>query len=419
YDNLSTKARAAQIKINDYNTNFDDAIEKIHNGIEKDKLNLLAWGAVILKDLYSSMEMEDNKWTSLQIEVVQKNLESARKETKKLFPNWYTRQNVRGLENLGDFKRQMHSVERNLANLGLDEEQKKLAAHIEEIEKNVRFIEELKQTITNIKQMVDNNVINDSTTMQTLTSWLEQVQTFAKGLEEARLRTNVVEHDIKDAKVKLAKFQRQCLEQVERNKERLVKIFNIEEINNLGQLSTWKHEVMLLISIFESDKNIEDLLLVQKQLDLLEKHFKILDDSELYDHEFLKILQQCQEESNTCFDGDDTPLDSEAIYASIEESLQAKRSGLASIWMENHVPALNGITKYDAAKALQTIASLQKRPKLLSANQVTEVKKVIEACEMRIDELEVDGLLAKFQGLSAQNKKAFIEKIEKYINSIA
>ena len=123
------------------------------------------------------------------------------------------------------------------------------------------------------------------------------------------------------------------------------------------------------------------------------------------------------------FDGDDPPLDSEVIYASICESLQAKRSGLAAIWMENHVPPLNSIKTFDASKALQTISSLQKRPKLLSADQVNEVRKVISACEMRIDELEVDGLLAKFQGMSDQNKKAFIEQIETdiraYINSIA
>ena len=124
-----------------------------------------------------------------------------------------------------------------------------------------------------------------------------------------------------------------------------------------------------------------------------------------------------------CFDGDDPPLDSEAIYASIGESLQAKRSGLATIWMENHVPMLNDIKQYDATKALQTIASLQKRPKLLSFDQVNQVEKVIEACESRVDELEVDGLLAKFQGMSDHNKKVFIQKIETairaYINSIA
>jgi len=259
--------------------------------------------------------------------------------------------------------------------------------------------------------------------MEILNSWLEQVQAFVRRLGDSRMKIVVVERDVNDAKKMLALFQKNCLEQVERNKERLVNIYNIEEISNLSEISAWKQEVTLLIKVFESDTDNEYLILIQKQLDLLEKHFNVLDDSELDDQQFQRLLQQCEEETKMFFDGDDPPLDSEAIYASICESLQTKRSGLATIWMENHIPPLNSIKKFDASKALQTISSLQKRPKLLSADQVSEVRKVITACEMRIDEFEVDGLLAKFQGMSDQNKKAFIQKIETdiraYINSIA
>ncbi|WP_242848798.1 hypothetical protein [Syntrophomonas palmitatica] len=423
YENLASKARAAQAAINEYNNKLDDATSKIHNGSERDKLNILAWGTVILKDLLSLMESEAYKWTSAQLEIVQKNLADARLKTQEMFPNWYKHQTVRTIEQLGDFKRQMISVERNLTSLGLDDEQKLLAEYVEEIERNVRFIDELRKTVNNIKQMSINNVVNDSTTIQTLNSWLEQVQTYVKQLDEARLRTDIVDRDIADAKSILARFQKGCLDQVERNKERLGKVYEIEEIDSLGQITAWKQEVNILIKIFESDKDNEDLVLVQKQLDLLERHFHVLDDSELDDKEFLRLLHQCEQETLEQFDGDDPPLDNDAIYASISKSLQGKRSSLAKIWMEAHLPELKDIKEYDAAKALQTIASLQKRPKLLSNDQVKEVKKMIVACEIRIDELEVDGLLAKFDKLSDRNKKAFINKIENqiraYLNSIA
>ncbi len=423
YDNLATQARAAQIAVNNYEKKLDDAISKIHNGNEKDRLDLLAWGAVILKELLNSMEVEAVKWTSEQFEIVQENLASARLKTQQMFPNWYVRQTVRGIQNLSDFKRKMNSVERNFSTLGLNEEQKILADHVLEIEKNVRIIDELTQTVSNIRQMALNNVVDDSTTMQILNSWLEQVQVYAKNLEEARLRTSIVERDVKEAKSILAGFQKDCLDQVERNKQRLVRVYDIVEISNAGQISTWKQEVSLLIKIFESDKDNEDLILVQKQLDLLEKHYHILDDSELDNNTFLRLLRQCEHETESCFLDDVPPLDSEAIYASIHKSLQEKRAGLAMIWIENHLPSLENILNYDAAKALQTIASLQKQPKLLSADQINEVRKIIAACERRIDELEVDGLLAMFEGLTDQNKKAFIDKIKhqikQYINGIA
>jgi len=416
YDNLANKARAAQANLNEFERKLDDAANKIYKGNEKGNLSLLSWGAAILKELLSLMESEDSKWIYAQIQVVQENLANARLQTQQMFPSWYKRQTVRSIENLGDFKRKMFSVGRNLQNLGLDEEQKLLAEFVEEIEVNVRFIEELKQTVTNVKQMVDSNVINDSTTMQTLSSWLEQVQNYAKGLETALLHTKVVESEVKDAKKMLAQFQRRCLDQVTRNKQRLVDIYDIQEMNNHSQISTWKQEVALLIKIFEGDKNIEDLVLVQQQLELLEQHVNILNDSELDDKQFQIILKQCQQETETFFDND-PPLDTEAIYGSIYESIQEKRKGLAKIWMTNHVPSLKDIKQYDATKALQTIASLQKRPKFLSAKQVSEVKQVIEACESIIDELEVEGLYVKFQGMSDRNQKAFIKKIESQIKA--
>jgi hypothetical protein len=224
------------------------------------------------------------------------------------------------------------------------------------------------------------------------------------------------------AKKMLAQFQRKCLEQVDRNKQRLVDIYDIQEVNSISQISTWKQEVALLKKIFEDDKNIEDLILVQQQLELIEDHFNILDDSELDDKQFQRILKQCQQKTDMFFDND-PPLDTEAIYGSIYESLQEKRKGLATIWMKNHVPSLKDVKQYDVTKALQTIASLQKRPKFLSTDQVSEVKQVIEACENLIDELEVEGLYVKFQGMSEKNQKAFIKKIESqikaYINQTA
>jgi hypothetical protein len=422
YDNLADKARAAQANLNDYEQKLDDAANKIYKGNEKGNLSLLSWGASVLKDLLSLMESDDSKWTSAQVKVVQDNLAEARLQTQQMFPSWYKRQTVRSIENLGDFKQKMSSVGRNLQNLGLDEEQTLLAEHVEEIEENVRFIEELKQTVTNIKQMVDSNIVNDSTTMQTLYSWLEQVQNYAKGLETALLHTKVVESEVTDAKKMLAQFQRKCLEQVDRNKQRLVDIYDIQEVNSISQISTWKQEVALLKKIFEDDKNIEDLILVQQQLELIEDHFNILDDSELDDKQFQRILKQCQQKTDMFFDND-PPLDTEAIYGSIYESLQEKRKGLATIWMKNHVPSLKDVKQYDVTKALQTIASLQKRPKFLSTDQVSEVKQVIEACENLIDELEVEGLYVKFQGMSEKNQKAFIKKIESqikaYINQTA
>ena len=80
------------------------------------------------------MELEPANWTQSQIKKVQDNYADARIKTQQIFPNWYIQQKTNSIENLGDFKRKMVSVERNLTELDLDEEQKLLSEHV----KNVR-----------------------------------------------------------------------------------------------------------------------------------------------------------------------------------------------------------------------------------------------------------------------------------------
>lgn len=423
YENLVNKTGIAQAKINEYNNNFEDAINKIHNGMERDRLNILAWGASILKKQLTTMELEPANWTQIQIKKIQDNYVDARIKTQQIFPNWYIQQKTNSIESIGDFKRRMASVERNLTELDLDEEQKLLSEHVKNVEENVRLIEELRQTKVKIKQMIANSVINDSTSMETLKSWLDQIQIYAQRLAERRMKTILVDRDVAESKKMLAHFQHRCSEQVELNKERLVKIYDMDEIGNLGQILGWKQEVTKLMSIFAGDKNAEDLMLVQKQLDLLERHFNILDDTELFNYEFQSLLKQFEQDNDASFEEDDPPLDNGVIYASIGATLRAKRWGLSIIWMEKHVPDMEEVKKYDAVKAIQTINSLQNHPKLLMEDQVANVNQIIEACGKRLDELEIDGLLAKFEVLSDENKKAFLSKIKKqikiYINDIA
>jgi hypothetical protein len=423
YDSLANKTNAAQKKINEYNNTLDDAFNKIENGIEQNKLNILTWGASMLKDRLSTMEIESDKWTLEQTQTVREKLASARMKIMELFPDWYKRQTFRGgIENFGSFKHSMNLINRNLTSLGLVEEQKLFENHVKKVEENVRQIDKLRGTVGNINQMIMLNVVNDSTTMATLDSWLEQIKEYAKELEEASTRISVVENDVKDARKVLANFKRECLDQIESNNKRLGNIYNIEKIGSLEDISALKHEVTLLLSVFERDKDLEDIEMVKEQLDIFERHFVSLDDTNLNNQQFINLLEQSKLEIETMFE-DAPPLDNDLIYTSIQCALQEKRSGQANDWMDKHLPSIMDIKNYDAVKALQTIASLQKRPKVLSDDQIQDVMKVAELCETRLDELEIDGLLVRFEKMSEQNKKAFIKKIEsqvrEYINVIA
>ena len=418
YTHLLEKSKSAQIKLRDFDRKLNEALEKIHKGIEKDNAGDLSWGAADLTDLLSMMENHDEQWTFAQTEEIKQHLTKARVQVQQLFPVWLPRQTARDIENLRGFTNFMHNVGRNLNKLGFTYEQKLLEAHVEEVEKNVRLIEELRQTTADIDNMVISNKITDSIPVSTLNVWLEQVEEFAERLQKAKQRTDIVEADVRDATQKLIKFQQACKEQIIRDRERTEKVYCIEELTSPGEIANWRNEVGLLIAIYEGEeKDVEDLKLVQQQLDLIDMHFQRLEDSKLTNDEFDATLQDCLKEIEEYFVDDDPPLDALLIYESIRAKICTKRRNMAVLWMEQNVPSIKEINTYDGKKVVTIRESLRKIPQVLSEDQEAEVNKALTACEKRLNELEVEGLLAQFQAMTDENKRSFIQKIYSYVKS--
>ena len=142
-----------------------------------------------------------------------------------------------------------------------------------------------------------------------------------------------------------------------------------------------------------------------------------MEDFQLTDDEFEGTLKDCLEETEEYFVDDAPPLDALLIYESIRTKIWGKRQDMAAIWMEQNVPSIKEIRNHDANKVVMVREGLRKRPRVLSSEQVAEVNKVIKACEQRLDELEVEGLLAQFQAMTDENKKSFIQKIYSYVKS--
>jgi hypothetical protein len=418
YAHLSNDAQTAQQTLHQYDRRINAALKKINRGLNEEDAGNLSWGASELADVLNMAEAQKEQWTNEQIEELKQHLARAKLHTQQLFSKWLPRQTTRNIENLGGFNSFMRNVRKNLVTLGFAEEQKLLDVHVEEVNRNVRLIEELRQTTADIDKMLRTNKVTDSTPISSLNVWLEQVQGFAERLQEARQRTDIVQDDVRDAIKKLVAFQQACKEQLVRNRERTEKVFCIEELTSPGQIANWRHEVGSLITIYEGEeKDVEDLKLVQKQLDLVDTHYLRLEDFQLTDDEFEGTLKDCLEETEEYFVDDAPPLDALLIYESIRTKIWGKRQDMAAIWMEQNVPSIKEIRNHDANKVVMVREGLRKRPRVLSSEQVAEVNKVIKACEQRLDELEVEGLLAQFQAMTDENKKSFIQKIYSYVKS--
>ncbi len=414
------RANESLRKIKAIEREINSALEKIETGIENDDASTISWGAAMLNDIYSQMQNEGKKWTEEQKNEVAEHLAHARLQTQKCFQRWLRSQAARNVEQLGKFKHYMLiNVGSNLSKLGLEEEKKQLEAHVDKVAEHIEFIAEIKRTASDVENMVRNSAISNSTSVSELNAWLEQVKDFEKRLKKAEMRADIVQDDINVASRKLADFKDACQNQLEVYKKRATAVFNINEINTSIDITNWQREIASLLSIYDGqERDVEDLKLVQKQLDLIEMHYRQLDDEALSEEEFLAACRRCKEENDNEFADDASPLDNEIIYDSIKKGLSEKRKRIASEWMLHNVPKLEEIHNFNATVTMQYKARLQKMPLVLSYEQVKTVRERIEACEKRLDELEVEGLLAKFNAMSEANKKTFLRKISSYIISI-
>lgn len=413
---LEQKAREAQRALRNFEEEINNAIGFIERGKERDDAGQVSRGAARLAYWSKKMELEYESWRDSQRDVVTSNLASGRTLTQQLFTKWMNSQIVYQIEQLANFKSIMGKVGRNLTNLGLNAESEQLEVHVEEIEQHVRHIEEVKTVITDINNMIQANRVTNSTQVVDIQSWLDQVQDYAQILIEAEQRTEIVRGDIGKARELLVRFQEECQKQLATYRERTAAVYNTEQITSLNDIANLRNEVAALLSVYDGQEvDAQYLKLTQRQLDLVETHYHWLQDKGLSEAAFEEVFQKCVSETEDAFEGDDLPLDNEMIYGSIHEVISHNRKLLASNWMESNLPMLLDIKGMEAQSVINIKSRIVSMPSYLSTQQREEVSGVIAACDQRLNELEVEGLVAQFEAMSEDNKRAFVVSLVTYI----
>ncbi len=193
-------------------------------------------------------------------------------------------------------------------------------------------------------------------------------------------------------------------------------VFDIQSLSG-SDLEYWRIEIAALKVIYEGfSKDVEDLDQVLKHIDLIDSHIAILSNHTLTAEEFTAACESCMEETEQYFSDDAPPLDHESIYSYLKNEIMGNRERAANDWFLRNVPEEGYVNKIDASRVYQIQKELLQKPKILSKEQVDAVNKAIKACGKRLDELEVEGLLARFKTLSADNKKRFMELAFKELN---
>jgi hypothetical protein len=416
YKLLQEQSENALKELNEFDDKIKSSLQKIRIGLDRNDIGKLSWGGADLIDLLVNMNNQRELWIDEQIKEITSNVEEVKNQIKKDFNQWLSRLSVAGIEHLGKFKHINSQIAFSLNKLNLLEEQKRLEDHVEQVEKDIQLISKINRVTSDIDNMVGRNYITDNTSISVINIWLKQAEEFEQHLELATEKTGLWQTDIDKAAKTLAGFKQECQKQLLYYKARMRKVFDIQNLSNSSDLEYWRREVAVLKVIYDGyNKDLEDLNQVLKHFDLIESHMSKLSDYSLTVEEFAAACESCMEETENYFSDDAPPLDYESIYNYLKNEIAENRKYAANEWFMRNVPDISKVANLNATDALQLKTALLPIPQILSKEQVAVVDKVITACEKRLDELEVKGLLARFKALSTNNKKRFIELAFKYL----
>lgn len=418
FELFEEKAAQAEAQLKQLDYQVGEALGYIERGNGSDVGNI-SRGAAELLAIHTRMKANMQSWRKHQIEQIEKSIAEARITVQPIFKQWLHSQRVNRIEKLGEFHHRMLRIGDNLDSLGFASEAEELRKYVEETEERARFIDKLRQTTNNIDNMIRINQVTNSTSVSSLNSWIDQIYELKKLLDEAAKVTYIAAEDVKTSNQKLAHFKGQCDEQLDKNKKRIAAVYNIESISSLSEIANWRAEIAQIIEVYRGHENdVGDLKSVQIQLDKTESHFKLLDNYTMNNESWISLYEKCFEEAEGLFEDDVPPLDNELIYGGMKEIIQAKRKSIADDWLQRSVPTGKQIGTFNATQANQCRKTLNNAPPVLSGPQIMEVNTAITACETRLDDLEVEGVMAKFNSLSESNKKAFVALISQYLRGL-
>lgn len=413
YENLKMQAHASRSALKEFDDALEKALRKVESGAESEDFSILSWGAADLANLYSRVCTQEGQWTEQQLREVEHKLAAARVQVINRFDNWWPHQTANSLAELPRFVTRMGRVAQNLEALGLTTEKRTLERHVESVRTHVEFIGEVQSIVSRISAFVQNGVVNASVPMSSLDQYLVQIGEFTDSLRNLRLRrVTVVARDLDTAEESLRLFRRKCQDQADSHRRRAQAVYDaqIASIDDLYQL---RSEVASLIEVFAGrERDLADLRLVQRQLDRIEEHYAQLNNSDaLTDAEFDALVGEIARQTESEFGEDGTPLDNESAYLGIANTIKRRRHAAAANWISTFLPTEEAIQIASAQQVSAWKSRLQSPPGYLSADQALKVKRLLDMCERRLDDLDVEGLIVRFLALSASAKKAFLARL--------
>lgn len=415
YQSLEDDAKRAMLKLRDFEEFMNSVVERAERAIEREEMGELALQTAALVNKWNHMELEAGRWTAEQVKEIEDYIARYRVIVEQRFRKWLMGYSIRRIEDLASFKFRLKKIISALRTLEMDDLKDTAGEHLHNVEKNARELEEMNRVLDEVNRL-NNTPITLQSTIVSVKGHIEYCKQLYQRLVKASKKGIIKKPELAEARKKLLEFKAACESHIDKNRERASRIFGVSNISSLYELEVLQAEVNSLIKVFEGDeKNVEDLILVKKQLEMIGEHWQMLDNNGLDTPEFVRLWKIYKQSTEDSMGDEETPLDNDALYISMFKAILEKRRKMAEQWMQANTKFSKGIEEFSAEECTTAIRRLQQSPAVLSDKQRKIVNNIIQQCEARLDELEVDGLVARFMQLSPQNRQVFLRKISMLI----
>jgi hypothetical protein len=305
----------------------------------------------------------------------------------------------------------MGQVRGNLQTLNLVAQVQALDAHLEKIVKGVEVRIKWGNAADSARAFLRTNSPNQNTGVAHLNQIIATATTQITSLTEAY--GHVHSQDLLDLRTRVETLKKTAKKILENNKTRAAKIDN-SQIEKPEDVEGLLAELRALFSVFDGCQvDLANFTIYQKWLQRFDDDAGRLDDRNLTPATFAKLAKSLAKEAKSAqTDDDELPWDIEETYETLMTTIQARRETAAEKWLAENVPTKKSISTLEARDAQRLKTFLQSSPAFLSKEQIKKVEDALSACEVRLDDLQVDGLLAKFEALSDAAKREFMKKAE-------
>lgn len=407
---LEQMAETALATIAEMNRKEKEAFEKLESGFQRNRVNQLAWGAAMLRELCDKMLAEQPFWTDHQIAEIEPHIERVRQEIIQGFPEWLARQAPRSdtPDAVGDFKHKMLRLTGgNLKKLGLDTLVEQLEKRVSQILREVETVADARGLVRDVQSWITaHSDAHRIVRVAESRDLLEIGKEYGHKLLGMTKRIDMPE--LAEVRAQLSECLRKIKNSIEQVVKRASRLWNIK-LRSEEDLDTSLEEIDALITAFDNCPNdLADLHSMRRALRTYREDYKQLADDRLAWAEFEGLAEKLQQEAESVIKDGEVPWSPSEVIQTFVAEISKHRKEASKAWIESIEADIEEVSSMAAGEANRFRDRLSAPPAVLTEPHVKRLGKAIKKVEGRLDVLKIDWLVEKYKELPSPLRKKFL-----------